>query len=113
MSSLRREQMIDEFQRRRRRLMVNFIFCLVLMALSLVLAQMGDSFPGFLGIGKRGWTIFSTAQFVTGVVFAILGFLQYRCPSCNEIVRGHDRYYFGVLIDPDKCPNCGTRLREQ
>jgi hypothetical protein len=112
MSSLRRENMIVEFQKRRKRMMMNFIFCLVLIALSLVIAQIGDSFPGLFGIGKRGWSALSAAQFVTGVVFAIIGLLQYRCPSCHEILRGHDRYYFGVLIDPDKCPNCGTRLRE-
>jgi hypothetical protein len=112
MTSLRREKMIEEFQKRRKRMMVNFVFCLVLIALSLVIAQLGDSFPGFLGITKRGWSALSAAQFVAGAVFAVLGFLQYRCPSCNEIVRGHDRYYFGVVIDPDKCPNCGTRLRD-
>ena len=112
MTSLRRENMIAEFQRRRKRMMVNFILCLVLMALSLVIAQIGDSFPELLGLGKGGWSALSAAQFVTGVVFAILGFLQYRCPSCQEIVRGHDRYYFGVLIDPEKCPNCGARLKE-
>ncbi len=113
MMSLRREKIIHEFQRRRKRLMVNFIFCLVLIAFSLVIAQVADSFPGFLGISRKGWTVFSTAQFVTGVVFAVVGFLQYRCPSCHEIVRGHDRYYFGVIIDPEKCPSCGTRLREE
>ncbi len=112
MTSLRREGMIVEFQKRRRRMMVNFIICLVLLALSLVIAQIGDSFPGLLGLGKGGWSALSAAQFVTGVVFAILGFLQYRCPSCQEIVRGHDRYYFGVLLDPEKCPHCGARLKE-
>jgi hypothetical protein len=30
---------------------------------------------------------------------------------CDEIVKGHDRFYFGVLTDPDRCPNCRSRLR--
>jgi hypothetical protein len=44
------------------------------------------------------------------VVFAVKGFRQFKCPVCNEIPRGHDKYYLGVTVNPDKCPHCGTRL---
>jgi hypothetical protein len=32
---------------------------------------------------------------------------------CKEIVKGHDKYYLGVAIDPDQCPNCRARLSER
>ena len=35
-----------------------------------------------------------------------------RCPASKSIMRGHDRYWFGVLIDPGTCPKCGVRLKD-
>lgn len=102
---------ISEFQRRRRLMLLNFGFSMALFALALLLAQFADSFPGFLGIERRGWTAGAIAQFIAGVVFAVVGFLQYRCPACNSIMRGQDKYPFGVVLDPDNCPKCGARLK--
>ena len=103
---------IPEFQRRRRRMLLNFGFSLVLFALALLLVQFADSFPGLLGVSRRGWTAGAIAQFIAGVIFAVVGFLQYRCPVCNSIVRGHDKYPFGVVLDPGNCPKCGVRLKD-
>ena len=88
-----------------------FILALILTALSLVLADVADRFPAFLGISSRFWSAFSIAQFVAGMIFAILGSRQYRCPACGKILRGRDKYYFGLDIDPSRCSNCGTRLK--
>lgn len=104
------EKMIAEFQRRRKRMLQNSALSMILVAVSLAVTQLANSFPLFLGIGRRGWVAFAVAQFVTGVVFAIIGLRQYRCPSCNKILRGADSHYLGVLIDPENCPNCGFRL---
>ncbi len=104
------DQIIEIFQHRRKRMLQNFGVCMILIALSLVITQVADHFPYFLGIRRMMWVAIGIAQFVAGVVFGILGFLQYRCPVCSEIIRWHYRYYLGVTIDPDKCPNCGTRL---
>ena len=104
------EEMIAEFERRRKRMLQNFAVSMILIAVSLAITQLANSFPLFLGVGRKGWVAFAVAQFVTGVVFAIIGFQQYRCPSCNKILRGNDRHYLGVLIDPETCPNCGIPL---
>lgn len=110
MSHLDDDQVIVEFERRRKRMLLNFAIAMMLIMLSLVLRQMVDSFPDFLGIGSNGWYALAAAQFVAGVVFALIGFLQYRCPVCKEIIRGHDKYYFGVVVNPTHCPHCGARL---
>ncbi len=112
MNSSSRENIITEFQRRRKRMLHNFGFCMILIALSLALLQLSDSYPILFGIGKNGWYALALAQFVAGVIFAITGFLQYRCPVCSEVIKGHDRYYLGVILDPDQCPHCRARLRE-
>lgn len=93
-------------------MMHNFGFSLVLFALALLLMQVADVYPEFLGIGHGGWKAAAVAQLISGILLAVAGFRQYRCPICNEIVRAHDKYYFGVSIDPGKCPNCGVRLKE-
>ena len=105
------KEVILEFQQRRKRMMHNFGFSLVLFATGLILAQVADFYPEFLGAGHGGWMAAAVAQVVAGVIFAVVGFQQYRCPVCNEIVRGLDRYYFGVSIDPDNCPKCGARFK--
>ena len=105
-------RILEEFERRRKRLLQNFGFALLLFALGLALTQTGDFLPGFLGIGRRGWMAAAVAQMIAGVVFAVMGFQQYRCPVCDNIIRGHDKYYLGVLTNPGKCPECGTRLQD-
>ncbi|NLI80481.1 MAG: hypothetical protein GX443_02175 [Deltaproteobacteria bacterium] len=101
-----------EFQRRRKRLLHNFGFALALFTLGLIFMQMADLFPGLLGVGGRGWKTAAFAQLLAGLVLAVTGFLQYRCPVCNSLLRGHDSYFFGVMLNPGKCPECGTRLQE-
>jgi len=105
-------QVISEFQRRRRRMIHNFGFSLLLFALGLILMQLRDSCPDFLGVGHAGWSAAAMAQLIAGVVFALIGFQQYRCPVCNEIVKAHDKYYFGVAMDPSNCPKCGANLKK-
>lgn len=91
--------------------MQSFGFSLFLVALALALLQVADSFPGLFGMGRSGWIAVSVAQFAAGLGFALSGFLQYRCPKCRNIIKGQDRYYFGVDLDPTDCPHCGVRLR--
>jgi predicted RNA-binding Zn-ribbon protein involved in translation (DUF1610 family) len=110
MSSPREERVIEEFQRRRQTLLRNFALAMVLIGLGLGLRQLIDSYPNFLGIGVNTWRALSIAQLISGVVFAVTGFNQYKCPVCDKILRAHDKYYLGVAINPDKCPHCGARL---
>ncbi len=84
---------------------------MVLIILALILQQIASSGPVFLSFGTKFWRAIAVSQFVAAVFFALIGFMQYRCPYCNEIVRGHDKYLFGLLIDPEKCPNCLKRLK--
>lgn len=105
-------RVLEEFERRRKRLLQNFGLAFTLFALGLALTLAGDFLPGFLGIGRRGWMAAAVAQMVAGVVFAVAGFQQYRCPVCDTIIRGHDKYYLGAVINPGKCPECGARLQE-
>ena len=110
MPDLREQQIVEEFQRRRQVLLKNFVLAMILVALGLVLRQVVDSFPDLLGIPVKTWQALSIGQLMAGVVFAVKGFRQFKCPVCNEIPRGHDKYYLGVTVNPDKCPHCGTRL---
>jgi hypothetical protein len=111
MPSLREQQVIEEFQQRRKRLMHSFGFCILLIALGLLILQIIDNRPTFLGVRLMAWKSFAAIQLVFGVLLALRGFRQYRCPVCDEIVKGHDKFYFGVLTDPERCPNCRSRLR--
>lgn len=102
---------ISEFQRRRKSMMYGFGTCASLIAFSLLLMQIVDFYPDLFGLGKRTWTSIAVAQLSAGAIFAIRGFMQYRCPVCREIPRGHDRFYLGVIVDPERCPHCHARLR--
>ena len=106
----REEQIVLVFQQRRSRMLKSFGAAMLLIALSLALMNVADLWPDLLGLSARQWKALATAQFITGAVFAIRGFRQYRCPVCQEIIRGHDKFYLGVQVDPAKCPNCGARL---
>jgi hypothetical protein len=104
------DQIVVQFRQRKDRMLKGFGAAMLLIACSLGLKMISDSWPGFLGLSKLQWNALATAQFIAGMIFAIRGFRQYRCPVCSEIVRGHDKYYLGVLLNPAKCPNCGSRL---
>lgn len=106
------KRVVAEFQRRRKRMLVSFGFTLTLFTLGLILLQLTDQWPALMGISHRGWKGAAIAQMISGVIIAAAGFYQYRCPVCKNILRGHDIYYLGVTLDPDKCPTCGTALRE-
>jgi hypothetical protein len=93
-------------------MMHSFGFCILLIILGLFILQVIDNRPVFLGISLPAWKSFAAVQLVLGVVMAVRGYWQYRCPVCEEIVKGHDKYYFGVLTDPERCPSCRSKLRE-
>lgn len=111
MPETERDPVVVEFQQRRKTMLQNFLLALILFALGLAAKQFSEAIDGFLGIGRAGWTAAAIAQLIAGVVFALRGFWQYRCPVCNEIVRAHDKYYLGTAINPMRCPRCGARLR--
>ncbi|MGA7878071.1 MAG: hypothetical protein WCA08_20600 [Desulfoferrobacter sp.] len=110
MQEIEKDRVVVEFQRRKKTMLQNFIFAMILIALGLTAKQFSEEIQGFLGIGRSGWTAVAIAQMIAGVVIALRGFLQYRCPVCNEIVRGHDKYYLGTVLNPSRCPKCGARL---
>jgi hypothetical protein len=103
---------IMEFHRRKKILLQNFALCMILLAVGLALSQLADQMSNFLGISSAGWSAIAIAQMVIGIIFALLGFNQYRCPQCDAIPRAHDKYYLGVAIHPSRCPNCGSRLSQ-
>lgn len=110
MSKLDEDRIITEFERRRRRMLQNFGISMLLIMLSLLLREAVDSFPNLFGMSGNQWYAMAVAQFVAAVVFALAGLLQYRCPVCKELIRGHDKYYLGVIVSPSRCPNCGVKL---
>lgn len=110
MPEIEKDPVVIEFQRRRTNMLQNFIFAMLLIALGLAIKQFSEQFHNFLGIKQAAWSAIAIAQLIAGVVIALRGFLQYRCPVCNEIVRAHDKYYLGVAVNPTHCPKCGKRL---
>ena len=108
----REQGVIDEFQQRRKRMLHSFGFCILLIIFALLILQLIDDRPVFIGISQAAWKSFCAVQLILGIILAIRGYWQYRCPVCGEIVKGHDKFYFGVLTDPGHCPNCRSRLRE-
>jgi hypothetical protein len=111
MPQARNDRFIKEFQRRRNRVLHYFACSIVFVIVALGSLQLSDQTAAFLTIGSRYWRAFGVSQMLAAVVFSIIGFNQYRCPFCNEIVRGHDRYYLGIVFDPDECPHCGKPLK--
>jgi hypothetical protein len=105
------ERIIADFQRRRKRMLFNFGCSLVLFALGMAVALITGGYPSPVGIQHKGWGFVAIAQLLAGLIIAVIGFRQYRCPACQQIVTGHDKYYLGVLIDPTHCPACGVRLK--
>lgn len=105
------DRFIKEFQSRRSRALHYFAFTMVLVVVALGSLQLSDQTADLFGIASRYWRAFGVAQMLAALVFAIIGFNQYRCPSCNEIIRGHDRYYLGIVFDPEECPHCGKPLK--
>lgn len=112
MISSREQQNIREFQKRREMMLKSYGACFLFLALGLAILLLDDSFPGLLGLSKLHWRALALAQLLSAIIFAVRGFKQYRCPVCKEIIRGNDKYYLGVLMDPGECPHCGTRLKE-
>lgn len=110
MQEVEEDRVVMEFRRRKKTMLQGFIFTMILFALGLLAKQFSEELQGFLGIGRTGWTAVAIAQLSAGVVIAVRGFLQYRCPVCNEIIRAHDKYYLGTAINPSRCPKCGARL---
>ena len=108
----REQGVIDEFQQRRKRMLHSFGFCILLIIFALLILQLIDDRPVFIGISQAAWKSLCAVQLILGIILAIRGYWQYRCPVCGEIVKGHDKFYFGVLTDPGHCPNCRSRLRE-
>lgn len=112
MQTRREQEVIEEFQLRRKRMMHGFGFCILLILFSLLLLQVIENRPVFIGISQAAWKSFCAVQLIIGILLAIRGYRQYRCPVCGEILKGHDPFYFGVLTDPEQCPHCRSRLRE-
>lgn len=111
MRHLSEEEVMVEFERRRKKMLQGFGLAIIFLMLSLMAKQIMEYHPWVLGVGRNGWYALSIAQFAASVLFAIRAFLQYKCPACNENLRGHDSYYLGTLLNPSKCPHCGTRLQ--
>ena len=88
-----------------------FGFSMVLIILALGLLQLSGHGVSFLTVASKHWRAVAVSQFAAAMVFAVIGFSQYRCPSCHELVRGHDKYHLGVVLDPHKCPSCGRQLK--
>lgn len=88
-----------------------FACCIILVALALAFKQMAELAPNFLGMSGAFWSTLATFQLIAGVVLGAVGVWQYRCPLCEEIIRGRERDLLGVFIDPENCPNCGAPLR--
>ena len=54
MSKYNREKMIVEFQKRRKRMLQSFATSMILIALSLAVSQLANSFPLFSGRRQKG-----------------------------------------------------------
>lgn len=64
----------------------------------------------FLGVPYYRWVLVGFGSSVFGLVFGIIFF---RCPVCRAIPMSNDSWLDdrGVVLNPDFCPSCKTRLR--
>lgn len=111
MSQNHKQRVIEEFQRRRKKMLRKFGYCIILVALALAFKQVSELAPNSLGMSGAFWSALATFQLIAGVTLGACGVWQYRCPTCEEIVRGRERDLLGVFLDPENCPKCGARLR--
>jgi len=102
---------VKEFQRRRKRVLRCFAFSTALVIVALGLLEISDRAHGFFTVGSGFGRALAASQLAAALVFAVIGYNQYRCPSCNDIIKGHDRYYLGIVFDPEECPRCGKPLK--
>ena len=87
------------------------------MAFMIMLAGGGGGCGGssslageFLGVPYYRWILVGFGLFLFGLVF---GMIFFRCPVCKIIPMSSDGWLDdrGVLLNPDFCPSCKTRLR--
>jgi hypothetical protein len=64
----------------------------------------------FLGVPYYRWILVGFGLVVFGAVF---GMIVFRCPVCKTMPMSNDGWLDdrGVLLNPDFCPSCKTRLR--
>jgi hypothetical protein len=62
------------------------------------------------GVPYYRWILVGFGLVVFGVVF---GMIVFRCPFCKAMPMSNDGWLDdrGVLLNPDFCPSCKTRLR--
>jgi hypothetical protein len=87
------------------------------MAIMIILAGRGEGCGGpsalaaeMFGVPYYRWILVGFGLFLFGLVF---GMMVFRCPVCKTIPMGNDGWLDdrGVLLNPDFCPSCKTRLR--
>lgn len=87
------------------------------MAIMMMLAGGGGGCGGssalageLLGVPYYRWILVGFGLFVFGLVF---GMIVFRCPVCKVIPMSNDGWLDdrGVILNPDFCPSCKTRLR--
>ena len=87
------------------------------MAIMMMLAGGGGGCGGSSGLAGEvfgvpyyRWFLFGFGLVVFGVVF---GMIVFRCPVCKAIPMSNDGWLDdrGVILNPDFCPSCKTRLR--
>ncbi len=110
MEDSKNKKLIKEFHRRKLQMLRCYAFSMTLVVVALVLLQFSNDLSNFFKIETQNWHAAAISQFIAAIVFLLVGFRQYRCPYCNELLRGADRNYLGVLISPDRCPHCGKKL---
>lgn len=110
MTQTNKDRVIEEFQRRRKNMLQKFAFCIILVAFALAMKQLAELTPEFLGMSNEFWSAVAIALLIVGIVLGAAGIWQYRCPVCEEIIRGHERDFPGAFLHPRNCPRCGAPL---
>ena len=114
---MRERELVHEFQQRRTRFIRYSIRVLPLCAAGICLLLMGNTLDGTVGtvIFLVGFSLFGMSiVLITKKVIAI-----YRCPKCDEVPMGGwlsgggggIGLEWGIILNPRKCPNCGTILK--